>query len=109
MSNVSFSLSRNNLPSVHPPELEGLYFILLCSRFAFVGAVEVDIEAIYEATEREYPELCTTALCTCDAGRVRPAEWQHMVRRALDRLASWGIVARGKVKGSWHLAASLKA
>lgn len=102
------SLSARPQQSVHADELESLYFVLIASRFAFVGRVVATLDDIYAAVRREHPSLCIDVPCRC-GGAERPDEWKHQVRRALDRLSSWGMIARGSSRGTWMLAASSRA
>lgn len=84
------------------PEIGDLYQQLLRTRFEFVGVGERHIHNVYRAIKARFPSLCDDSyLCAdnCSQGHNQP-EWQHTVRKALDRLKS-GHVSKSDRRGFW--------
>jgi len=87
-------------------DLEQLYEELCRTRFRFVGRGEFRLQDIYTAVKSAFRSLCDDGfLCSenCSRGGGTP-EWQHVVRKALDRLrVTSDSVAHGSKRGRWRL------
>lgn len=69
-------------------DIAELYTELISGEFAFVPRGIADLTMVYGLVQRAFPVLCDDDyLCNenCSSGHNMP-EWQHCVRRALDRL-----------------------
>jgi len=69
-------------------DIKQLYEELITSEFMFVPRGKQEIGVIYEHVKSRYSHLCDDDyLCAenCQSEHYLP-EWQHAVRRALDRL-----------------------
>ena len=88
-------------------DIRELYRELVDSEFKFVPRGEQSIEVIYQQVQLRYPHLCDDDyLCVqnCQGAWEHLPEWQHAVRRALDRLKRIsGSVLKGNRRGEWIL------
>jgi uncharacterized Fe-S center protein len=85
-------------------DLQELYQQLLKSEFRFMRSGSQHIENIYNEVKINFNNLCDDSyLCTenCSSGHNQP-EWQHTIRKALDRLKKISSsVAKDKKHKHW--------
>jgi hypothetical protein len=80
-----------------------LYQKLMNSQFSFLPDGQHHIKNIYSETKSQLGNLCNDSLlCSqnCKNGNNQP-EWMHIVRNALQKLKSQGIIKRGNQHGYW--------
>jgi hypothetical protein len=86
------------------PELQKLYQQLTATAFGFVARGERSVQEIYGAVKTQFPSLCDDSLLcreNCAHGNNQP-EWQHCVRRALQRLKfTTGPLRHGNRPAHW--------
>lgn len=85
-------------------DLQELYSVLVDTEFQCVRAGERELQEVYTTVRRVYAPLCDDKyLCSmnCSRGNATP-EWQHTVRKALDRLKNLHSRVRpGSRRGRW--------
>ena len=86
-------------------DLQELYHKLVITEFQCVCPGERELQEIYNTVRRVYAPLCDDGyLCSenCSNGHYTP-EWQHAVRRALDRFKRLPSRVRlGSRRGQWN-------
>ena len=79
-----------------------LYVELVDSRFNFIERGTIDINDIYDAVKRQYPNMCDDEYLCYHRQNVglNQSEWKHVVRNALEQCKSDDLEIGG-IRGSW--------
>jgi hypothetical protein len=93
------------------PELPAaLYKGLIDQHFHFIRCGDLQLQDVYKAVKKEFPELCDdNVFCSdiCSHGKPEP-EWHHRVRAALQALKSRYVgVTKLSEHGWWRFAATV--
>lgn len=87
-------------------DIQKLYRELVDGKFLFMQSGLYDLDTIYQSVKNQYPDLCDDSyLCidNCSNGHNTP-EWEHAVRKALDRLKKTSNDIRsGVVHRTWRI------
>ncbi len=87
-------------------DIKILYKELVNCKFQFILSGLYELDAIYQSVKTQFPNLCDDHYLCCDNcsnGHNTP-EWEHAVRKALDRLKkTTNSIQSGTARGTWFI------